>query len=231
MTEPTLLIVGASRGLGLGLASEFLARGWRVIGTVRSGSRTPLHDLAETCAGRLIVETLDINSADETDALLERLVSQTLDMLFVNAGTTNEEPDTPVGDVSVDVFQHVMLTNTFAPMRVIEALQHLVPASGLIGVMSSGQGSIANNEVGLREVYRCSKAALNMAMRSFAAREKDASRALLTLAPGWIRTDLGGADAPYTLEDSLPILADIIEGKRQRPGLEYLDRFGKVVPW
>ena len=102
---------------------------------------------------------------------------------------------------------------------------------GLIGAMSSGQGSVANNETGMREVYRGSKAALNMFMRSFAARPETPPRAMLLMAPGWIRTELGGDDAPYTLEESVPLLVDVLLAKRGRPGLEYLDRFGRTVPW
>ncbi len=92
-------------------------------------------------------------------------------MLFVNAGTTNRDPTQTIGEVSTDDFVHVMVTNALSPMRVIESLEGNVSATGLIGVMSSGQGSIANNTNGMREVYRGSKAALNMFMRSFAARQ------------------------------------------------------------
>ena len=92
-------------------------------------------------------------------------------MLFVNAGTANRDPTQTIGEVSTDEFVHLMITNALSPMRVIESLERYVPATGLIGVMSSGQGSIGNNESGQREVYRGSKAALNMFMRSFAARQ------------------------------------------------------------
>ena len=92
-----------------------------------------------------------------------------------------------------------MVTNALSPMRVVEALQDLVPCdTGLIGVMSSGQGSVANNETGMREVYRGSKAALNTFMRSFAARHAASPRAMVLMAPGWVRTDLGGPDARLT---------------------------------
>ena len=151
-------------------------------------------------------------------------------MLFVNAGTTNN-PQTPIGEVSTADFVDVMVTNALSPMRVIEALQDLVPPDGLIGAMSSGQGSITNNTVGSREVYRSSKAALNMLMRSFAARPSEAERALVLVAPGWIRTALGGPDAPFTMEESVPLIVDVLLAKQGKPGLEYLDRNGETVPW
>jgi NAD(P)-dependent dehydrogenase (short-subunit alcohol dehydrogenase family) len=72
-----------------------------------------------------------------------------------------------------------MITNALSPMRVIETLANTVTATGLIGVMSSGQGSISNNQAGLRELYRGSKAALNMFMQGFAARQAGTSRALV----------------------------------------------------
>jgi len=98
-------------------------------------------------------------------------------------------------------------------------------------VMSSGQGSIANNVAGQRELYRGTKAALNQFMRSFAARQKDTERALVVTAPGWIKTALGGPDAPLTIEESIPKLVDVILAKMERPGLEYLDYKGNTVPW
>ena len=117
------------------------------------------------------VETLDVDAPDQIAALRQRLSGCRLDVLFVNAGTTTHDQQVHVRDVSTEEFMRVMVTNALAPMRVIEALQDLVPATGLIGAMSSGQGSITNNETGMREVYRASKAALNMFMRSFAARQ------------------------------------------------------------
>ncbi|HYB08676.1 MAG TPA: SDR family NAD(P)-dependent oxidoreductase [Alphaproteobacteria bacterium] len=227
----TILIVGASRGLGHALATEFLSRGWNVIGTVRTGARTKFHDLAEEHEGRVGIETLDINQADQVTSLRSRLAGRVLDMLFVNAGTTTHDEHVHIGDVTTEEFIRVMVTNALSPMRVIEALQDLVPAEGLIGAMSSGQGSITNNEKGMREVYRGSKAALNMFMRSFAARQAGGPRAMVLMAPGWIRTDLGGPDAPFGLEETVPGLVDVLISKLGTPGLQYLDRFGKTVPW
>ncbi|MFF5588036.1 SDR family NAD(P)-dependent oxidoreductase [Streptomyces hygroscopicus] len=224
------LIIGASRGLGCAMAAELADRGWSVIGTVRGSARTPLHDLADRHRERIRVEHLDITQPEELAPLHERLAGQQLDVLFVNAGTTNNE-QTPIGAVPTQDFVDVMVTNALSPLRVIEALDDLVTPTGLIGVMSSGQGSITNNTNGLREVYRGSKAALNMFMRSYATRQTSADRSLLLLAPGWIRTALGGDDAPYTVEESTPLLVDVLLSHLGSKGLAFLDRNGQPVPW
>jgi NAD(P)-dependent dehydrogenase (short-subunit alcohol dehydrogenase family) len=231
VTGCTALVVGASRGLGLALVGEFLRRGWNVVGTVRGTAHTALHDLAEAHPGRIAIETLDINAPYQIAALRERLAGRTIDVLFVNAGTTTHDQDVRIGTVDDAEFTRVMTTNALSPMRVVEALQDLVPEGGLIAVMSSGQGSIANNETGLREVYRGCKAALNMFMRSFAARQQGSGQAMVLVAPGWIRTDLGGPDAPFTMEEAVPSVVDVLLSRLGSEGLEYLDRFGKTVPW
>ncbi|MFE3526180.1 SDR family oxidoreductase [Streptomyces sp. NPDC059161] len=227
---PTALIAGASRGLGCAMAAELADRGWSVIGTVRGTTRTPLHDLADRHPERVRVEHLDITEPEELTPLYERLAGQRLDILFVNAGIT-DKGQAPIGAVPTQDFVDVMVTNALSPLRVIEALDDLVTPGGLIGVMSSGQGSITNNTRGLHELYRGSKAALNMFMHSYAARQTDPDRALLLLAPGWIRTALGGDDARYTVEESTPLLVDVLLTHLDTKGLAYLDRFGEPVPW
>lgn len=230
-TNPTILLIAASRGLGFAMAEEFLKKGWNVVGTVRAESgRTKLHDLADEFKGRLAIETLDICEQAQVTALRERLSGRVFEMLFVNAGTTNNEKET-IGEVTTDEFIRVMVTNSLCPMRVVESLQDLVSANGLIGVMSSGQGSVANNVTGMREVYRGSKAALNQFMRSYAARNSETSRAMVLLAPGWVRTEMGGPDAHLSIEESVPNLVNVLLKKQGNPGLEYLDYLGRTVPW
>ena len=116
-------------------------------------------------------------------------------------------------------------------MRAVEALSDLVTPDGLIGVMSSGQGSVAGNTNGGAEVYRASKAALNTLMRSYAARHAPSPRALVLMAPGWIRTALGGPNAPFTMEETVPVVVETLLAQRGAPGLRYLDREGRAVPW
>lgn len=225
-----LLLIGASRGLGLALAEEYLKRGWQVVATERSGRPSGLHDLAQAHHGWLEIEHVDINQPDQVNALRARLAARKFDMLFVNAGITTPNHET-AAEVSTDEFVRVMVTNALSPLRVIEALQDAVRPGGTIGIMSSGRGSIANNENGHEDVYRGSKAALNMFMRSFAARHADVPRTLLLMAPGWVRTDMGGPDARLDIADSIPNLADTMDAQAGNPGLRYLDYLGRQVPW
>ena len=229
-TGKTALIIGASRGLGYALAAEYLTRGWQVTATVRGAQHTDLHDLADKSDGHLVVETVDITVPEEVAALRDRLAETTFDLLFVNAGVTNG-PEETVADVPTDTFIRLMVTNALSPMRVVEVLQDLVPPHGTIGVMSSGQGSIANNEKGGFEIYRASKSALNQLMRSFAARHADDPRTLLLIAPGWVQTSLGGPGAPLTIDQSIPGVVDTIEAQAGKGGLQYLNYQGQTVRW
>lgn len=230
-TRRTILLVGASRGLGHAMAAEFLKRDWDVVGTVRDDARTALHALADAHPGRVVIEHLDITDPEQIAALRDRLAGRRVDLLFVNAGTANHNQGETIAEVSTEEFVRVMLTNALGVMRTVEGLQGLVPADGTIGVMSSGQGSVSNNTRGGHEVYRGSKAALNQYMRSYAARHADDPRALVLMAPGWVRTELGGPEAPLGIEDSVPQVVDVLLAQQGKPGLRFLDRQGQTVPW
>ena len=225
----TALIVGASRGLGLALVGEFLARGWHVTGTTRGPARTELHDLADRSEGRLVVEAVDMTVDAQVDALHDRLRDATFDLLFVNGAITRG--DLPIGEVPREMFVEVMVTNAYSPMRFLEAFDDLVPATGTIGVMSSTQGSVSMNTRGGQELYRSSKSALNQLMRSYAARHRDDPRTLLLINPGHVQTELGGPGAMLTVEQSIPGVVDTITAHAGEPGLQFLDRHDEVVPW
>ncbi len=222
----TALIVGASKGLGLALVEEFLARGWHVTATTRGTTHVPLPDRDD---GRLTVETVDMTVDAQVEALHERLRHTAFDLIFVNAAITRG--DVPIGEVPLESFVEVMVTNAYAPMRFVERFHDLVPTSGTIGVMSSSQGSVSLNTHGGHEVYRASKSALNQLMRSFAARHGDDPRTLLLVNPGHVRTELGGPDAPLTVGQSIPGVVDTITGHAGEPGLQFPDFRNRTVPW
>ncbi len=226
MTQQTALIVGASRGLGLGLAQEYVRRGWRTIATVRDPANPG--GLAEL-GDAVTIETVDINHTGEVLALGERLAGTKLDLLFVNAGVSNGPTET-VADVSTEEFVRVLTTNALSPLRVIEALAHRVTEQGTIAAMSSGLGSVTNNDSGGWEVYRASKAALNTLLRSYAVRA-GGGRTIIAVAPGWVRTAMGGPSATFDVETSVRGVADMIAARAGTGGCLYVSHQNQTIPW
>jgi NAD(P)-dependent dehydrogenase (short-subunit alcohol dehydrogenase family) len=224
----TALIVGASRGLGLALAEEWLKRDARVIATVRSTSQQ-LKTLQDRFPGSLEIEIVDIADVASVRALRDRLGDRKLDLLFVNAGVCRAIEETP-STVDEQDFIDMMVTNALGPMRLIELFESLVPASGVLAVMSSELGSITGN-AGRWELYSSSKAALNMLMKCFSARHAGDPRALLLVAPGWVRTDMGTSAATLSMEESIPFVVETVERSRGRAGLRFIDRNGRTLPW
>src|SRR5580692_8589437 len=129
----TALIIGASRGLGLALAREWLQRGWTVIATVRGTGRTVLHETAETSNGRLVIEQLEMTDIASVRALRERLSGRELDLLFVNAAVANGAAE-QVTRTSTEEFNRVMVTNALSPIRIIEELGDMVRPRGTIAI-------------------------------------------------------------------------------------------------
>jgi NAD(P)-dependent dehydrogenase (short-subunit alcohol dehydrogenase family) len=223
----TALLLGASRGLGLGLAGEYLARGWRVIATARDDS-SKLDALAKGADGRLRVEHVDIAEMKGVAALCQKLAGETLDLLFVVAGVSGSVPK-PLHEVTADEAAHVYLVNAYHPIVAAEALADLIKPTGVFAFMSSRLGSIASNSYGSWETYRTSKAALNMGVRSFFWRHQ--AHPVLAVAPGWVRTDMGGSSADFDVETSCRNVANAIEKHSAQPGNRFVNYDGTELPW
>ncbi len=228
MTEPTALIVGASRGLGLGLARELLARNWTVIATARDVNGAELAKLARAHPGRLRVEPLEVNDQAQQRALEAKLGVTALDLLFVNAGITDRAE---LADVSQQTFANVMLTNVLSPVQIALALRENIRPGGTVAFMSSRMGSIAEMEVGNSAVYRASKAALNALTRCFVAETGAGNFTVLSFHPGWVRTDMGGPSAAVSIEDSVRGIAEVLERERGSGQHKFLDYQGNAIPW
>ncbi|QUQ66916.1 SDR family NAD(P)-dependent oxidoreductase [Kutzneria sp. CA-103260] len=217
------LVIGASRGLGLVLVDELARRGWQVIATTRQpGGQLRVDASVE-------VESLEMTSPEQVAALRSRLAGRRLDLLFVNAAI--DRGDLPIDQVPTGMFTEVMITNALSPLRAVEALRDLVVPGGTVAVMSSEQGSISLNTGGGYELYKASKAALNQLMRSYATRHAHDGHTKLLIDPGHNQTELGGPDAPLNPSESIPAVVDVLEAQAGAPGLQFLDRHGKSVPW
>jgi NAD(P)-dependent dehydrogenase (short-subunit alcohol dehydrogenase family) len=224
-----LLLIGGSRGLGLGLVGEHLARGWHVTTTVRQPV-AELDALAGRHPGRLAIERADINEPGEIQALAGRLAGQSFDLLFLNAGIMRGRGQ-PLAEVANDDIEAIFLTNAISPIRAGDVLLPLVTPGGTVAFMSSILGSIGTNDDGRAELYRASKAALNSLFRSFRARHAGADVTMLAMHPGVVRTSMGGPSAPLDIETSVKGVADVLERRAGSGGQAFVDYRGEIIPW
>lgn len=214
---PNALILGASRGLGLGLARELIARGWKVTGTVRQEADRA--GLEAAGAGSAI--------ADVTDpASIAALQASGLDLLFVNAGIS--EPD-EFATIDADGIGHLFMTNAVAPVRAALALLDRVAPDGTIAFMSSRMGSVSLTEQDNKAMYRASKAALNSLTRAKMA--SFGERPVLSFHPGWVETDMGGKGADLDVATSVKGIVDVLEEHRRTPGSAFVDYSGATLGW
>jgi NAD(P)-dependent dehydrogenase (short-subunit alcohol dehydrogenase family) len=231
MAERTALVIGASRGIGLGLVKELAARGWRVIGTRRSAaSDKGLEAFANQSGGQVRMETVDLEDAAGIDALAQRLSGETLDLLFVNAGMSG--PRGKAGEASREAVAQLFVTNTVAPMHVAEAfLDRMRNGPGVIAMMTSGLGSVAISMRGPGALYSASKAALNRMTRNFIGDIGGRKLTVLSISPGWVRTDMGGPSAMLSVEDSARGVIDVVEAKAGTGEHGFYSHDGSTVPW
>lgn len=215
------LVLGASRGIGLGLAVELVHRGWNVTATVRKTA-----DEAAVRAAGATPALADITDSDSLSRLRDS-IPPGLDLLLVNAGISE-----PADVASIDAAEigHLFLTNAVAPVRAAEALLDRLLPAGIIAFTSSRMGSVALTDQDNKGMYRASKAALNSLTRGLFAR-LDPPRPVLTLHPGWVSTDMGGPGADVDVATSARGLADVIEGRAGQNGSVFLDYQGAELAW
>ena len=221
------LVIGASRGLGLGLARQLSAAGWQVIGTVRDPQRAA--ELQAVPGVR--VERLELGDGQSIDALAERLRGTQLDLLFVNAGIAGPQGK-PASQAERSEIGELFATNAVAPIRLAERLRPLVdPQRGVIAFMSSIMGSVAAGPGMGMDLYGASKAALNHLTRCFVAQLGETGLTVLSMHPGWVKTDMGGAEAPLDVETSTRGMVEQVTRASGQGGHRYIDYQGQELPW
>ncbi|MCP3097892.1 SDR family oxidoreductase [Myxococcus sp. K15C18031901] len=205
-----VVITGTNRGIGLELVRQCLSRGDTVHAGVRAPAQaTDLTALAEGAGGRLRVHALDVADAAGVRAFAESL-PEVIHLLINNAGVRTRPDD--LADLDVDDLTRTFQVNAVAALRMTLALLPRLRAAGgaKVANISSNLGSITDNSWGGAYGYRMSKAALNMATRSLGHDLKDAGILAFALSPGWVRTDMGGSEAPTAVETSVAGLLAVL---------------------
>ncbi|MFI4988841.1 MAG: SDR family oxidoreductase [Alphaproteobacteria bacterium] len=225
---PTVLITGASRGLGLEFARQYAADGWRVIACARAPETAAA---LKGLAGDIVTQRLDVRDAKAMAPLRAALKGEPIDLLINNAGISGprEEAMPAVSDADwLEVF-HV---NAIAPLRVAEALAENVAKSRmkLMVYITSQMGSIARMAPG-RRPYRMSKAALNAGARGLALELAGRGITSVVFHPGWVRTDMGGPGGALDVETSIAGMRATIARLKPSDNGRFLNYDGAEIPW
>jgi NAD(P)-dependent dehydrogenase (short-subunit alcohol dehydrogenase family) len=228
-----VLITGANRGIGLEMARQYAAEGWRVYACCRQPERAPaLSRLAADTAGRLSIHPLDVTNAAQVAALPAVLGDDSLDLLINNAGIYGQD-DAGFGNTDVAAWLRTFEVNAIAPLKMMEALVDAVARSRrrVMACVSSKMGSMADNRSGGSYVYRSSKAALNAVVMSAAVDLRHRGIAVVALNPGWVKTDMGGPNAEITVAESVTALRTLLDRVGPADSGRFIDVDGSTIPW
>jgi NAD(P)-dependent dehydrogenase (short-subunit alcohol dehydrogenase family) len=240
--EQRILVTGANRGIGLEFTRQLAARGDRVFATARDLNRAAeLRELAKEYGDdHVTIVPLDVDSADSIRAAADAIGRQTdaLDLLINNAGIyaarvgKDGQPAERMGELNFDDALEVIRTNAVAPLILTQALLPLLKNGTTPKVVSitSGYGSVADNS-GFPYYYAASKAALNQFMRSLAGDATAKGIITIVMSPGWVQTDMGGASAPITPEQSVVGMLKVIDGLSAADNSTFKEWRGKDVAW
>ncbi len=227
------LITGANRGVGLALAAELVTTGFRVIGTARQPERA-----SELRACGACVHALEVTSDDSIAALAHELRSTPIDVLVNNAGILGNERSADrhgphFGGLVRDDFDRTIAVNTVSPVMLVQALRPMLDAGvrKQIVNLSSTLGSLELANSSGPWAYRASKAALNMVTRSLAVEPRLAGYTVVSVHPGWVRTEMGGEGGEISAEESARDISAFLDVLRPEHNGGFFDRTGKRLPW
>jgi NAD(P)-dependent dehydrogenase (short-subunit alcohol dehydrogenase family) len=229
----TLLITGANRGLGLEFCRQYSEQGDRVIACCRNPDRAmELQNLAQQYSS-VSIHALDVADFGQVDELANALRDETIDVLLCNAGIYGDKSEHGFGALNYQNWEQTLRINTLAPVKLAEAfLPSLLKSSQpTLVAVTSLMGSIADNTSGGSLCYRSSKAALNAALKSLAIDLKAKNVAVLMLHPGWVKTDMGGINAPTNAEESISGMRRVIADFSLSDSGSFLNYHGEVLPW
>jgi len=234
---PAVLITGANRGIGFQHAHQYAAQGWQVYACARNPADSAgLNALMQENPATVQLCKLDVRDHQAVDALAIELRGQPIDVLLNNAGTFGPL-GAPAGmgyqsiaNMDYDIWRNILEINLLAPFKIATAFHDHVAASRmrLLVMMSSGLASIADNQ-GHSYAYRSSKAGLNMLAKGLATEWPEII--VIAMAPGWCKTDLGGADALLDPADSVRCQQQTYKSLTAADSGRFIDMHGQTVPW
>jgi NAD(P)-dependent dehydrogenase (short-subunit alcohol dehydrogenase family) len=230
----TVLITGTNRGIGLEFVRQYAMDGWRVFACCRNPlTADALNRWAEQYAEQVTVYRLDVADRQQIDQLARTLSDQAIDLLINNAGIYPPQQGDTFGRTDYAAWAYAFEVNTMAPLKMSEAFVRQISRSQLktIITITSKMGSIEDNRGGGSYIYRASKAAVNIVMKSLSI-DLNANRiTAVLLHPGWVRTDMGGSNGLISAEQSVTGMRRVIGNLEYEDSGKCYAFDGQIVPW
>lgn len=230
----TILITGANRGIGLELTKQYAADSWRVLACCRQPEKAEaLNKLANQYPNLIKIQTLDVANHNQIEKLALALSNETIDILINNAGIYPASDAGGFGRTNYSEWIAAFNINTMAPLKMVEAFADNIVRGQqkLILTITSQMGSIEDNSSGGNYLYRSSKAAANMVVKSLALDLKDKGITAVAFNPGWVKTDMGGPNAMITVEQSVTGMRKVIGRLKLADSGKFFGNDGHIIPW
>jgi len=228
----SVLITGASRGIGLEFARQYAEAGWRVHACCRNPQKAEkLQQVADKYTNSVTIHTLDVGDSGQIKRLANALSNEAIDLLINNAGIYL--PDYENGRINERALMESFRINSIAPLIMAEAFTDNLDKGShkKIANITSKMGSIDDNTSGGRYAYRSSKAALNMVTKSLAVDLAPRGISAIVLHPGWVQTDMGGSNASTSVEKSVAGMRAVIERVKLKDSGKFYGYDGQEIPW
>jgi NAD(P)-dependent dehydrogenase (short-subunit alcohol dehydrogenase family) len=232
MTNPTILITGANRGIGLKLSEQFAEDGWQVLACCRNPADAGELQALSDKGLAIEIHALDVTNYEQMAALAGQLGDRPIDILLNNAGIYGSK-GTGFGDIEAQEWRQVLEVNTIAPLMLVQAFVEQVAASRqkLVAVIGSKVGSIADNTSGGSYIYRSSKTAVNQVVKSLSIDLADRGISVISLHPGWVQTEMGGPNAEISTDESVSGLKNILQTAGLGQSGQFIEYDGSSIPW
>ena len=230
----TTLITGASRGIGLEFARQYATGGWRVLACSRYPEKSDaLNTLAARYPEQIKIHALDVADHIQIERLAQLQADESIDLLINNAGIYPDSDKSGFGHTDYAEWLQAFRINTMAPLKMAEKFATQIARSKhkAIVTITSKMGSIADNSGGGNYLYRSSKVAVNMVVKSLAIDLKLIGITAVVFHPGWVKTDMGGPNAMISTEQSVSGMRKIISGLTIADSGKFLGYDGLEIPW